>query len=106
MGYTIGKRIRATRLYLAWLNGLRDQAARARILVRVDRLAHGNPGLHRRISAKVFELKIDSGPGYRVYYTEIGHELILLLCGGDKRRQHKDIQAAISLADLVQAEDS
>jgi putative addiction module killer protein len=106
MGYTISKRIRATRLYLAWLNGLRDRAARARILVRVERLAHGNPGLHKRISAKVFELKIDTGPGYRVYYTEIGDELILLLCGGDKRRQHRDIQTAISMAELVQAEDS
>lgn len=106
MGYTLGKRIRATRLYVAWLNGLKDRAARARILVRVDRLAHGNPGLHKRVSAKVFELKIDVGPGYRVYYTEVGDELIVLLCGGDKRSQRKDIQTAISLANLVQAEDS
>ena len=106
MGYTLGKRIRATRLYVAWLNGLKDRAARARILVRVDRLAHGNPGLHKRVSAKVFELKIDVGPGYRVYYTEVGDELIVLLCGGDKRSQRKDIQTAISLANQVQAEDS
>lgn len=105
MGYIIGKRIRATRLYLAWLDGLRDRAARARVLVRVDRLAHGNPGLHKRISAKVCELKIDVGPGYRVYYTEIGDELILLLSGGDKRSQHKDIQTAISLANRAHAED-
>jgi putative addiction module killer protein len=106
MGYTLGKRIRATHFYVAWLNGLKDRAGRARILVRVDRLAHGNPGLHKRISAKVCELKIDVGPGYRVYYTEVGNELILLLCGGDKRSQRKDIQTAISLANLVQAEDS
>ena len=104
MGYTIRKRIRATRLYLAWLNGMRDQAARARILVRVDRLAHGNPGLHKRISAKVRELKIDVGPGYRVYYTEIGDELILLLYGGDKSRQHMDIKTAMALANLVDIE--
>ena len=74
--------------------------------MRVDRLAHGNPGVHKRISAKVFELKIDVGPGYRVYYTETGDEVILLLCGGDKRRQHRDIQTAIAMTGLVETGDS
>jgi putative addiction module killer protein len=66
--------------------------------VRVDRLVHGNPGQHRDLTDGVSELKIDFGPGYRVYYTERGGELIVLLAGGDKSTQQKDIKTAIALA--------
>lgn len=66
--------------------------------MRVDRLAHGNPGQHRHLTEGVSELKIDVGPGYRVYYTERNGELIVLLAGGDKSSQQQDIKAAIALA--------
>lgn len=91
-------RIQITEVYRDWINGLKDRTARARIQVRVDRLAHGNPGQHRNLTDGVTELKIDAGPGYRVYYTERNGELIVLLAGGDKSSQAQDIQAAIALA--------
>ncbi len=90
--------VQATAVYLEWINALKDQAVRARIQVRVDRLAHGNPGQHRHLSDGVSELKIDLGPGYRVYYTERNGELIVLLAGGDKSSQQRDIRSAIALA--------
>jgi len=91
-------RVRMTEVYRDWINSLKDRAGRARIQVRVDRLAHGNPGQHRKLTGRVCELKIDSGPGYRVYYTERRGELIILLAGGDKSTQQADIKTAISLA--------
>lgn len=91
-------RVRMTTCYLQWINSLRDRASRARIQVRVDRLVHGNPGKHRNLKAGVSELKIDVGPGYRVYYTQRGDELIILLAGGDKSTQQTDLQFAIELA--------
>jgi len=91
-----------TEVYRDWINGLKDRACRARIQVRVDRLAHGNPGQHRNLSDGVVELKIDFGPGYRVYFTERGGELIILLAGGDKSTQRQDIKAAIALARNLQ----
>ena len=91
-------RVRMTDVYRDWINSLRDHTGRARIQVRVDRLVHGNPGQHRRLTEGVYELKIDFGPGYRVYYTERGGEIIILLAGGDKSTQQRDIQSAISLA--------
>lgn len=90
--------VQTTAVYLAWINALKDKAVRARIQVRVDRLAHGNPGQHRHLSDGVSELKIDLGPGYRLYYTERDGELIILLAGGDKSSQQRDIQTAITLA--------
>ena len=66
--------------------------------MRVERLIHGNPGQHRNLAGGVSELRIDFGPGYRVYYTERGGELIVLLAGGDKSTQQQDIKAAIALA--------
>ncbi len=90
--------IHVTVTYLQWINTLTDRAGRARIQVRVDRLAHGNPGQHRYLSGGVSELKIVFGPGYRVYYTERDGELIILLAGGDKSTQQRDIEAAIALA--------
>jgi putative addiction module killer protein len=91
-------RIEKTDEYSAWLDALKDRAGRARILVRVDRLIDGNPGLYRSLSDGVTELKIDYGPGYRVYYTQRGDRLLLLLIGGDKSSQPEDIKTAIRLA--------
>jgi putative addiction module killer protein len=91
-------RVLMTEVYKEWINALKDRAARARVQVRVDRLAYGNPGQHRRITGGIVELKIAVGPGYRVYYTERGGELIVLLAGGDKSSQQKDIELAKSLA--------
>ena len=91
-------RVQLTEVYLDWINAVRDRAVRARIQVRVDRLVHGNPGQHRTLTDGVSELKIDVGPGYRVYYTERGGELIVLLAGGDKSSQQNDIKTAIALA--------
>lgn len=85
-----------------WINELKDRSARARIQVRVDCLAHGNPGQHRNLTNGLSELKIDVGPGYRVYYTQRGEELIILLVGGDKSSQQNDIARAQELARNLQ----
>lgn len=90
--------IRKTETYAKWLNGLRDVRARARILVRIERLATGNPGDVRPIGEGVSELRIDYGPGYRMYFTKHGQAVVILLAGGDKRTQAKDIKTALSLA--------
>lgn len=91
-------RVERTAVYREWIDALKDRVGRARILVRVDRLIHGNPGQHRDLTDGVSELKIDFGPGYRVYYTQRGTRLLLLLVGGDKSSQQKDITKAIALA--------
>ena len=98
MGYNAGMRVEMTEVYREWINGLKDLAGRARVQVRVDRLVHGNPGQHRVLTGGVCELKIDFGPGYRVYYAERRGVLIVLLAGGDKSTQAKDIKTAIALA--------
>lgn len=102
MSYTISMRVEKTNEYRDWIDDLKDRAGRARILMRVDRLIHGNPGLHRDLTNGVSELKIDVGPGYRVYYTRRGTRLLLLLAGGDKSTQQKDIVNAIALANSFQ----
>lgn len=91
-------RVEMTEVYRDWINSLRDRVGRARIQVRVDRLVHGNPGQYRVLPGGVSELKIDFGPGYRVYYTERKGVLIVLLAGGDKSTQRKDIETALCLA--------
>ncbi|QBB69702.1 type II toxin-antitoxin system RelE/ParE family toxin [Pseudolysobacter antarcticus] len=91
-------RVQTTEVYRNWINALKDRIGRARIQMRVDRLAHGNPGQHRNLTDGVSELKIDIGPGYRVYYTEKNGELIVLLAGGDKSSQQQDIKIAMALA--------
>ena len=91
-------RVEKTEFYREWIDALKDRAGRARIQVRVDRLIHGNPGLHRDLTDGVSELKIDFGPGYRVYYAQRGTRLLLLLVGGDKSTQQKDVAKAIELA--------
>jgi putative addiction module killer protein len=90
--------VRSTERFEAWFEDLYDPRARLRIQVRIDRLASGNPGLHRVLPGGVRELKIDYGPGYRVYYTRRNRELILLLCGGNKGSQQHDIDTAVALA--------
>jgi len=91
-------RVETTEVYLDWINSLKDRVGRARIQVRVDRLVHGNPGQHSVLTDGVCELKVDFGPGYRVYYTERAGVVIVLLAGGDKSSQQQDIRAAVALA--------
>ena len=89
--------IRKTDVFVDWLDGLKDIRARARVLVRIERLAAGNPGDVKPVSEGVSELRIDYGPGYRVYFKKRGKELIILLAGGDKSTQPKDIRKALRL---------
>ena len=89
--------VQMTEVYLDWINSLKDRVGRARIQVRVDRLVHGNPGDHRNLTHGVSELKIDVGPGYRVYFARRGDQLLLLLGGGSKATQAKDIAKALDL---------
>ncbi len=90
--------IRKTDIFAEWLDGLRDIQARARIQARIERLAAGNPGDVEPVGEGVSELRINYGPGYRVYFKRRGQELIILLAGGDKSTQAKDIKAALRLA--------
>ena len=90
--------VRKTEVYAKWLDSLRDTRARARVLVRVERLAAGNPGDVRPVGEGVSELRIDYGPGYRVYFKKQGHTIVVLLAGGDKRSQSRDVETALRLA--------
>jgi len=90
--------IRRTDRFANWLDALRDLRARARIQVRIERLALGNPGDVRSVGERVSELRVDYGPGYRVYFTRRGRELVVLLAGGDKSTQSRDIAMARRLA--------
>jgi putative addiction module killer protein len=82
-----------------WLRELRDVRARSRIEARILRLSRGNPGDAKPVGAGVSEMRIDYGPGYRVYFTRRGQFVMLLLCGGDKRTQVADIERAIEIAE-------
>jgi putative addiction module killer protein len=90
--------IRSTAIFVRWLDGLDDIRARARVLARVERLAAGNPGDVQPVGEGVSEMRIDYGPGYRVYYKQQGRALVILLAGGDKRTQAKNIKTALRLA--------
>jgi putative addiction module killer protein len=90
--------LRKTTVFARWLDELRDIRARARIQARLDRLAEGNPGDVKPVGEGVSELRINYGPGYRVYFKARGREVIILLAGGDKKTQTKDIKAALRLA--------
>ena len=94
--------IRKTDIYAKWLDGLRDARARARVLVRVERLAAGNPGDVKPVGEGVSELQIDYGSGYRVYYKKLGRRVVILLAGGDKRTQTDDVRTALRLARNLQ----
>ena len=90
--------IRKTETFVQWLDELRDVRARARVQVRIERLAAGNPGDVEPVGEGVSELRIDYGPGYRVYLKKHGREVVVLLAGGDKRTQSADIKTALRLA--------
>ena len=90
--------IRKTALFVEWLDNLSDFQARARVQARIERLAVGNPGDVAPIGEGVSELRINYGPGYRVYFKKRGRALIVLLAGGDKSTQAKDIKTALRLA--------
>lgn len=90
--------VRQTDLYARWFDGLRDRQARARILVRIRRLSLGNAGDVRPVGEGVSEMRIEFGPGYRVYFVRRGEELVVLLAGGDKDTQERDIRTARELA--------
>ncbi|MCJ2017888.1 type II toxin-antitoxin system RelE/ParE family toxin [Methylobacterium sp. E-065] len=89
--------IRQTEVYAAWFAGLRDERARARIDTRIRRVSLGNFGDVRAVGQGVSELRIDYGPGYRIYFAQRGSAIVLLLCGGDKRTQDRDIREAQSI---------
>ncbi|MFI5020310.1 MAG: type II toxin-antitoxin system RelE/ParE family toxin [Alphaproteobacteria bacterium] len=90
--------VRQTDVFAAWFAALRDREARARITVRIRRLSLGNPGDVRPVGSGVSEMRIDHGPGYRVYFIRRGEMVVVLLCGGDKRTQDRDIARALELA--------
>jgi putative addiction module killer protein len=91
-------RIETTRAFRERMDGLGDLVGRARVQARIERLASGNPGLYRVLSEGICELKIDTGPGYRVYYVQRGRVMIVLLAGGNKSTQRDVIARAIALA--------
>lgn len=94
--------IRKTEVFARWMDGLRDIRARARVQVRIERLASGHRGDAKVVGEGVSELRIDYSPGYRVYFTRRGAAVVILLAGGDKRTQVTDIRTAIRLARNLQ----
>lgn len=90
--------VRQTDEFRTWLRGLRDDKAATRIAARIRRLEQGNPGDAKPLGAGLLEMRIDYGPGYRVYYVRRGAVIVVLLCGGDKRTQQRDIKRAQALA--------
>jgi putative addiction module killer protein len=90
--------VRQTDEFSSWFEGLRDREAKARILVRIRRLSIGNPGDVRPVGEGVSEMRIDYGPGYRLYFISRGDSLVILLAGGDKRTQVRDFETARELA--------
>jgi len=90
--------IRKTDVFAEWLDSMRDIRARARVMIRIERLADGNPGDVSPVGEGVSEMRIDYGPGYRVYYKQQGSEVVVLLAGGEKHTQARDIRIALRLA--------
>ena len=90
--------VRQTDAFAAWFKGLWDLQARARITARIRRLSLGNPGDVKPVGGGVSEMRIDYGPGYRVYFVRRGEIVVVLLCGGDKRTQDRDVSRAITMA--------
>src|SRR5262245_49327009 len=100
VAYTPSPSIRTikSKVFDAWLSTLRDRQARIRIAARLDRLSVGNAGDVRPVGSSVSEMRIDHGPGYRVYFKQQGAVIVLILCGGDKRTQAADIRRAVEMA--------
>ena len=98
------KQVRRSSIYIKWLENLQDYQARARILTRVERLAAENSG-DSRFLGDISELRINYGPGYRIYFKDTGKEIIVLLCGGDKTSQQEDIAKARKIAQFYDEED-
>ncbi len=100
MSYTAAMvEVRQTAEFSSWLRRLKDAQAAARIVARIRRMELGNAGDARSAGQGVMEMRIDYGPGYRVYYVQRGAEITILLCGGDKRTQRQDIRRAQELAE-------
>jgi putative addiction module killer protein len=93
--------VRQTDEFSGWLRRLRDANAVARIAGRIRRMEMGNPGDSRSVGQGVLEMRIDYGPGYRVYYVHHGAQIVILLCGGDKRTQQQDIKKALRVAETL-----
>ena len=99
MGYNLSVRtIQTTEFFDTWLDQLKDRQARLRIQMRIDRAEQGNFGDVKPVAEGVSEMRIDFGPGYRVYFTQRGLEIVILLAGGSKASQVKDIKTALQLA--------
>ncbi len=94
-------KIRKTEEFARWIDELLDPMGRAKVQARIKRLAEGNPGNSKLVGNKVYKMKIDFGPGYRIYYTRQVNVLVILLLGGDKRSQVKDIELAKRLAKFL-----
>lgn len=90
--------VRQTSTFTAWTKALKDDRALARIALRIDRLRLGNPGDIKSVGGGVNEMRIDYGPGYRLYYVQRGRTLVVMLCGGDKSSQDRDIRTAKAMA--------
>jgi putative addiction module killer protein len=93
--------VRQAEIFSRWLAGLRDRPAVSRINARIRRLSLGNPGDVKSVGEGVLEMRIDYGPGYRLYYVQRGTSLVILLAGGDKRTQDRDIKIAHDLARML-----
>jgi putative addiction module killer protein len=93
--------VRQTKEFSGWLRRLKDANATARIVGRIRRMEMGNPGDVKGIGHGILEMRIDYGPGYRIYYIYRGSQIVLLLCGGDKRTQQQDINRARTLAEAL-----
>jgi putative addiction module killer protein len=91
--------VRQTAEFSGWLRRLKDPNAVVRIVARIRRMEMGNPGDAKSVGNSVMEMRIDYGPGYRVYYSQRGTEVVILLCAGDKRTQRQDIKRALALAE-------
>ena len=94
-----------TSIFSDWLGSMRDRRARAKIIARLGRASNGNFGDHKSVKGGVFEMRVDIGPGYRVYYFQRGKQIVVLLCGGDKRTQRADIAEAIRLKAEIEGAD-
>jgi putative addiction module killer protein len=96
--------VRESDEFISWMGRLSDRRARLRIAARIARLAAGNPGDAKSVGGRIMELRVDYGPGYRVYYMRQGQTIVVMLCGGDKRTQREDIRRAAAIAEELESE--